>query len=114
MNKPESPEFLTRAEGLFEKAKDVSGRALRGAKEAGERMWKNATDAPDEDKRRKKVLWLTGGGIVAVIAVLFVLSRLGGERADQRRDGDQPRQAHPRARAVRADGERQGSARPVL
>jgi HlyD family secretion protein len=79
MNKPERPELFTRAEGLFKRAKDASGKALRGARDAGERAWKSATDAPDENKRRAKILWLTGGGIAALIAVLFVLSRIGGD-----------------------------------
>jgi RND family efflux transporter MFP subunit len=79
MNKPERPELFARAEGLFKQAKDASEKALRTAREAGQRAWKRATDAPDEDKRRKKILWLTGGGIAALIAVLFVLSRLGGD-----------------------------------
>ncbi|MGD9979107.1 MAG: efflux RND transporter periplasmic adaptor subunit [Hyphomonadaceae bacterium] len=79
MNKPESPEIFTRAEGLFRQAKSASGKALRTARDVGKRLWDRATDAPDEDKRRQKILWLTGGGIAAVIAVLFVLSRLGGD-----------------------------------
>lgn len=79
MNKPERPELFTRAEGLLKQAKDASGKALRTARDAGKRAWDRATDAPDENKRRTKILWLTGGGIAAVIAVLFVLSRLGGD-----------------------------------
>ncbi|MGD9965934.1 MAG: efflux RND transporter periplasmic adaptor subunit [Hyphomonadaceae bacterium] len=79
MNKPERPEIFLRAEGLFKQAKDAGGKALRTARNAGKRIWDRATDAPDEDQRRKKILWLTGGGIAAVIAVLFVLSRLGGD-----------------------------------
>jgi HlyD family secretion protein len=79
MNKPERPELFTRAEGLFKRAKDASGAAFRTARDAGKRMWDRATDAPDETKRRQKILWLTGGGIAAVIAVLFVLSRIGGD-----------------------------------
>lgn len=79
MNKPERPELFTRAEGLFKRAKDASGKALQTARDAGKRAWDRATDAPDENKRRTKILWLTGGGIAALIAVLFVLSRLGGD-----------------------------------
>ncbi len=79
MNKPEDQEDFTKAEGFFKRAKDASGKALRTARDAGKRAWDRATDAPDENKRRTKILWLTGGGIAALIAVLFVLSRLGGD-----------------------------------
>lgn len=79
MNKPDRPEIFNQAEGLFKRAKDASGKALRTARDAGESAWKRATDAPDENKRRQKILWLTGGAIAAVIAVLFVVSRLGGD-----------------------------------
>jgi HlyD family secretion protein len=79
MNKPERPEIFTRAEGLFKRAKDASGNAFRTARDASKRMWDRATDAPDEDKRRRKILWLIGGGIAALIAVMFVLSRIGGD-----------------------------------
>lgn len=79
MNKPDSPELFTKAEGLFKRAKDASGKALRTARDAGKRVWERATDAPDQDKRRRKILWLTAGGIGALIATLFVLSRLGGD-----------------------------------
>ena len=79
MNKPDSPELFTKAEGLFKRAKDASGNALRTARDAGKRVWERATEAPDEDKRRKKILTLLGLGIAAVIAVLFIVSRLGGD-----------------------------------
>jgi RND family efflux transporter MFP subunit len=79
MNKPDSPELFTKAEGLFKRAKDASGKALRGARDAGKRAWDRATDSPDESKRRKKVLTLLGLGIAGIIAVLFTLSRLGGD-----------------------------------
>lgn len=79
MNKPDNPELFTKAEGLFKRAKDASGKALRGARDAGKRAWDRATDAPDEEKRRKKILWLTGGAIAALIAVLFIVSRIGGD-----------------------------------
>ena len=81
MNKPERPELFSRAEGLFKRAKDASGKALHGMRDASERVWKHATDAPDESKRRKKILFLLSGGILALIAVMFVLSRLGGDGA---------------------------------
>lgn len=79
MNKPDSPELFTKAEGLFKRAKDASGNALRTARDAGKRVWERATDAPDKDKRRKKILTMLGLGIAAVIAVLFIASRLGGD-----------------------------------
>lgn len=79
MNKPDRPEIFNKAEGLFKRAKDASGKALRTARDAGENVWKRATDAPDENKRRQKILWLTGGGIAALIAVLFIVSRIGGD-----------------------------------
>lgn len=79
MNKPERPELFVRAEGFLKRAKDAGGQAFRTARDAGKRVWERATDAPDEDKRRKKILTLTGLGIAALIAVLFTLSRLGGD-----------------------------------
>ena len=94
MNKPERSELFTKAEGLFKQAKDASGNALKTAHDAGKRMWDRATDAPDENKRRQKILWLTGGGVAAVIAVLFVLSRIGGD--------DNIEAAAPSAQAVSA------------
>lgn len=80
MNKPERPEIFARAEGLLKRAKEAGGNALRSARDVGERAWQAATDAPDEKKRRTKVLLLTGGAIAALIAMLFVLSRLGGDQ----------------------------------
>lgn len=79
MNKPEDPQPFNEAPGFFKRAKDASDKALRGARDAGERVWKGATDAPDQNKRRTKILWLMGGGIAAVIAVLFFVSRIGGD-----------------------------------
>ncbi len=79
MNKPESPEPFNEAPGLFKRAKDASGKVLRDARDAGKRAWERATDAPDENKRRRKILWMIGGGIAAVITVLFITSRIGGD-----------------------------------
>ncbi len=79
MNKPENPEPFNEAPGFLKRAKDASGRALRGARDAGKRAWERATDAPDANKRRNKILMLTGGGIAALIAVLFIASRIGGD-----------------------------------
>jgi RND family efflux transporter MFP subunit len=79
MNKPENPEPFNEAPGFLKRAKDASGKALRGARDAGKRVWERATDAPDANKRRNKILMLTAGGIAALIAVLFVASRIGGD-----------------------------------
>ena len=79
MNKPDSPEDFTKADGFLKRAKDAGGNALRTARDAGKRVWERATDAPDEEKRRKKILTLLGLGIAAVIAVLFIASRMGGD-----------------------------------
>jgi HlyD family secretion protein len=81
MNKPDSPEEFTRAEGLFKRAADAGGRALRGAKDASGDAWRKATGDPDDPSHRRRVLMMLGGGILAVIVVMFVLSRLGGDGA---------------------------------
>ena len=78
MNKPDLPQ-LERPESLFKRARDAGGHAFRTARDAGRRVWERATDAPDPGKRRTKILWLTGGAIAAVIAVLFFVSRIGGD-----------------------------------
>ena len=78
MNKPDLPQ-LERPESLFKRARDAGGHAFRTARDAGRRVWERATDAPDPGKRRTKLLWLTGGAIAAVIAVLFFVSRIGGD-----------------------------------
>lgn len=79
MNKPENPEPFNEAPGFLRRAKDASGKALRDARDAGKRVWERAIDAPDANKRRNKILMLTGGGIAALIAVLFIVSRIGGD-----------------------------------
>ncbi|GIK49142.1 MAG: efflux RND transporter periplasmic adaptor subunit [Hyphomonadaceae bacterium] len=81
MNKPERPEIFTKAEGLFKRAAEGGGRAFRGARNASQSAWDRVTAAPTEEGRRRKVLMILGAGIVAVVAVLFVLSRLGGDGA---------------------------------
>ncbi|MCA8885524.1 MAG: efflux RND transporter periplasmic adaptor subunit [Hyphomonadaceae bacterium] len=78
MNKPELPQ-LERPEGLLKRARVAGTNALRGARDAGKRVWERATDAPDPNKRRAKIVWLTGGVVAAAIAVLFVVSRIGGD-----------------------------------
>ncbi len=79
MNNPDSAEVLDKPEGLLKRAREASGKAFQTARDAGKRAWERATDAPDADKRRKKILTLLGLGIAATIIVLAVLSRLGGD-----------------------------------
>jgi HlyD family secretion protein len=81
MNKPDRPEMFARAEGLFKSAADAGGKALRTAKGAGENAWRRATGDPEDPNHRRRVLLMLGAGIFAVIAVMFVLSRLGGDGA---------------------------------
>ncbi len=81
MNKPERPELFAKAEGLFKRTADAGGRVFTTARDASERAWTKATGAPTEEQHRRKVLLMLGGGILAVIAVLFVMSRLGGDDA---------------------------------
>lgn len=116
MNKPERPELFSRAEGLFKRAKDASGKALVTARDAGKRVWTRATDAPDDNKRRTKILWLTGGGIAAIIAVLFVLSRLGGDNnieAKQTSDAQAVSVVQVQTRTFETEVSLNGEARPV-
>jgi HlyD family secretion protein len=80
MNKPDNPEEFAR-EGLFKRAADAGGRAFRTAKDAGENAWRKATGDPDDPSHRRRVLIMLGAGIFALIAVMFVLSRLGGDGA---------------------------------
>ncbi|MBC7770701.1 MAG: efflux RND transporter periplasmic adaptor subunit [Phycisphaerales bacterium] len=70
MNKPERPELFNKAQGLFKRAA-----------ERGENVWNKATAAETEEGRRRKVLIILGVSIVAIVVVLFVLSRLGGDGA---------------------------------
>ncbi len=81
MNKPEPPPFVVKAEGLFKGAADTGKRAFESARETARGAWERATASPTEEGHRRKVLFIFGAGIVALIAVLFVLSRLGGEEA---------------------------------
>ena len=85
MNKPDLPQ-LERPEGLLKRARDASGKAFRTARDAGKRVWDRATEGPDPDKRRTKILWLTGGAIAAVIAVLAVVMILAAIRLRRWRD----------------------------
>lgn len=81
MNKPESPEPFNQSEGFFQRAADGGGNALRNAREAGSNAWQRMTDAPTEQARRRRVLMIMGAGILLFVAVLFVLSRMGGDGA---------------------------------
>ncbi|ANP45631.1 efflux RND transporter periplasmic adaptor subunit [Candidatus Viadribacter manganicus] len=115
MNKPERPEPFKEAPGFLKRAKDASGRALQSARDAGKRVWDRATDAPDQNKRRNKILMLTGGAIAAVIAVLFIVSRIGGDNNIQ----TQPATAQAvsvisvQARTFQTQVSLNGEARPV-
>jgi RND family efflux transporter MFP subunit len=81
MNKPERPEIFNRAGGFFKRGLDVGGDAFRRARDTGKRAWDKATDAPTEEGRRRRVLMIFGAGIVGIIIVMAVLSRMGGETA---------------------------------
>ncbi|MBL8546374.1 MAG: efflux RND transporter periplasmic adaptor subunit [Hyphomonadaceae bacterium] len=116
MNKPESPEPFNEAPGFFKRAKDASGKALRSARDAGKRAWERATDAPDENKRRQKILWLTGGAIAALIAILFTISRIGGDNnivAPEVPPGQAVSVIEVTARTFETDVSLNGEARPV-
>ncbi len=81
MNKPEPQEPFAKAESLFKRAAEGGGNAFRKARDAGQDAWRRATDAPTEEGRRRRTLMIMGGGILAIIAVLFVMSRMGGDGA---------------------------------
>ena len=81
MNKPVPPEKFNEAKSHFERTAEGGGNAFRKARGAGENAWKRVTNAPTEEGRRRRVLMLLGAGIFAIIAVLFVMSRLGGDGA---------------------------------
>ncbi len=90
MNKPERPEIFARAQGLLRTAADKSGSALRTVADAGgsvmgavgggaNRIWTKATYDPDDNVRRRRIVVITGLAVIAAIAVMFVLSRIGGD-----------------------------------
>lgn len=68
--KPERHEIFERAQGLFKRASVFSRGLLY-----------DVLSAQDEAGKKRRVLVLAGGGILAAIVVLFTLSRLGGEVA---------------------------------
>lgn len=77
MNKPERPELFTRAQGLLKRVGDAGGRALRDARTLGERAWRGEGE-PDEVRRSRRIVILTGAGILAAILVVATLTRIGG------------------------------------
>lgn len=81
MNKPEQPEIFDRTKSLFKRAADAGGQALKDVRDAGHGVVDKLTRAEDESKRRRNVLILAGLVALAVLAVIFVVSRLGGEGA---------------------------------
>ena len=81
MNKPERPEIFDKAGGLIKRATDAGGNALRGARNAGQRAWDKVTEGEDEQAKRRRVLFMLSGGIVAAIIIMSVLSRMGGDGA---------------------------------
>ena len=81
MNKPERPEIFDKAGGLFKRAAEGGGRAFKGARDASQNAWNRVTAAETEEGRRRKVLMILGGAIVAAIVIMGVLSRLGGDGA---------------------------------
>jgi len=74
MNKPDKPEIFTRARGLFKRAADASGSALKSARDAV----LHAEDA-DAKARRRRILIFSGLGLIAAIAIIATISRLGGD-----------------------------------
>jgi HlyD family secretion protein len=77
MNKPERPELFTRAQTLLKRVGETSGRALRNARTVGERAWKGEGE-PDEVRRSRRIVMLTGAGILAAIIAIAILTRIGG------------------------------------
>lgn len=82
--KPERAEIFQRARGLVDEAARIGKGVVDTTRQAGDRMWDRLTAGPDERTRRRKALILLGGGIAAIIAILAIASRLGGENATHR------------------------------
>jgi HlyD family secretion protein len=74
MNKPDKPEIFTRAHGLFKRAADAGGKAFQDARDAV----MHADDA-DAKRRRRRILIFSGLGLIAAIAIIATISRLGGD-----------------------------------
>ncbi len=85
MNKPERPEIFARAQSLLKRAADAGGRAVRDARAAGERVWNGDGEAEDQQdvRKRRRVVLLTGAGIVAGILIIATLTRIGGGSAER-------------------------------
>jgi RND family efflux transporter MFP subunit len=97
MNKPERPELFSRAQGFFRgignvlrgaggagaraarTVGDVGGQALKGVGDASARTWEKATYDPDEAKRRRRKIAIVAGGLLAAMAFIFVVSRVGDD-----------------------------------
>jgi RND family efflux transporter MFP subunit len=82
MNKPERPELFDRAQTLLKRVGDASGRALRKARNVGEQAWKGEGEE-DEVHRSRRIVMLTGAGVLAAIILVSVLTRIGGGGADR-------------------------------
>lgn len=81
MNKPERPELFDRAQGLLRSAADGAGRALKGARDAGAAALEGGADNPDAKARRRRIVLLSAGGLIAAIAVIFAITHMGGDEA---------------------------------
>ncbi len=82
MNKPERPEIFSRAQGLLKRVGDSGVRALHKARTVGERAWKGEGE-PDEVRRSRRIVLMTGAGILAGIVLIAILTRLGGDGAER-------------------------------
>jgi HlyD family secretion protein len=101
MNKPERPEIFARAQGLLKsiagaggtalrrvggaggtalrQVGGVSGEAMKTVSDAGGAVWNKATYHPDDGKRRRRILVISGAAILAAIVFIFAVSRVGGD-----------------------------------
>lgn len=79
--KHENPEVFQRARALFKVAARIGKDAVDSSRETTDRIWNRLTEGPDEATRRRKVLTLFGGGLLALVVFLAVASRLGGDGA---------------------------------
>lgn len=81
MNKPERPELFSRAQGLLRNAADAGGRALKTARDAGASVLNGPGDDLDAKARRRRIVLLMTGGLIAAIAVIYFISHMGGDEA---------------------------------